>query len=81
MERSFTVRDIKQAISKHNKELDNDIKIRIKNGVIHFTSAKAEQMVLQERMKHPPKKVKKQPTPKPKVMKGQLKLSNMVSKK
>ena len=80
MSSSFTLAEIKKSIKQHNKDLDNDIKIKIKDNKIFFSSTKAESMLLQERMKNPPKKVKNTPK-KTGDTKGQQKISNMFNKK
>lgn len=77
---SFTLTEIKKAIREHNKNLDNDIKVNIKDNKIEFTSAKAEEfkkMALQNMLirdkKEEPKK--KEPRKKPVLLlKGQQKL-------
>lgn len=77
---SFTLAEIKKAISLHNKELENDIKVKIKDGKIKFSSAKAESMLLQERMKRGPEKPKKV-MKKKKPLKGQKKITSIYTKK
>lgn len=81
MDKTFTLKQIKKSISQHNKDMDNDIKIRIKGDEIKFSSAKAESMLLQERMKNPPKQTKEPPKKKTPDMKGQQKLTEMMTKK
>lgn len=70
---NFTLKELKEAISKHNKEMNNDIKVSIKDGKISFSSSKAESMLLQERMKRGPDKPKMKAKPKGQI-KGQTKL-------
>lgn len=43
---SFTLAEIKKALTKHNKELNNDIKVRITPDGIKFSSAKAEEIAM-----------------------------------
>lgn len=81
MDKTFTLKQIKKAISQHNKDMENDIKVRIKGDEIKFSSAKAESMLLQERMKNPPKKPRQPPKKKTPDMKGQRTLTEMMSKK
>ena len=80
MTSTFTLAEIKKAIKQHNKDLDNDIKIKIKDNKISFSSSKAESMLLQERMKNPPKKPRQTPKKKPPDMKGQQTLTTMLKK-
>lgn len=80
MDKTFTLKEIKKAIAKHNKDMDNDIKIRIKGNEIKFSSAKAESMLLQERMKNPPKKNKAPAKKKQPDLKGQKKITEMYKK-
>lgn len=43
---SFSLAEIKKALAKHNKELNNDIKVRITPEGIKFSSAKAEEIAM-----------------------------------
>lgn len=81
MASTFTLAEIKKALNQHNKDLNNDIKMKIKDGKISFSSAKAESMLLQERMKNPPKKPRQPPKKKTPDMKGQKKITTMMTKK
>ena len=80
MSSTFTLAEIKKALQQHNKDLNNDVKIKIKDGKISFSSSKAESLLLQERMKNPPKKKREPPKKKPAVSKGQKKLTTMLKK-
>lgn len=81
MSSTFTLAEIKKALNQHNKDLNNDIKIKIKDGKISFSSSKAESLLLQERMKRGPEKPKTTRKPKkPPVSKGQQKLTTMLKK-
>ncbi len=44
---SFTLAEIKKALAKHNKDVNNDIKVRITPEGIKFSSAKAEEIAMQ----------------------------------
>ena len=44
---SFTLAEIKKALTKHNKELNNDVKVRITPDGLKFSSAKAEEVAIQ----------------------------------
>ena len=79
MTSTFTLSEIKKALQEHNKTLDNDIKIKIKDNKISFSSSKAESMLLQERMKTPSKKPRQAPKKLP-DMKGQQTLTTMLKK-
>lgn len=73
---SHTLSEIKKAIRKHNKDMDNDIKVSVKDGELKFSSAKAEKVKLQQAPKPAPKKAPaKKKAPKP--MKGQGDLTKM----
>lgn len=43
---SYTLAEIKKALTQHNKELNNDIKVRITPDGIKFSSAKAEEIAM-----------------------------------
>lgn len=43
---SFTLAEIKKALTKHNKELNNDIKVKVTADGIKFSSAKAEEIAM-----------------------------------
>ncbi len=72
---SHTLSEIKKAIRKHNKDMDNDIKVSVKDGELKFSSAKAEQVKLPQAKPMPKKKPAKKKAPKP--MKGQGDLTKM----
>jgi len=75
---SHTLAEIKKAIRKHNKDVDNDVKVSVKDGELMFSSAKAEKVKLQ--LPQAPKTMpKKAPAKKkaPKTMKGQGDLTKM----
>jgi len=75
---SHTLAEIKKAIRKHNKDMDSDIKVSVKDGELKFSSAKAEKVKLQLPQAKPMPK-KKAPAKKkaPKPMKGQGDLTKM----
>jgi hypothetical protein len=78
-DKAFTLKEIRSAMNKHNKEMDNDVRVKIVGGEMKFSSAKASQMKLQQAPAQPPKSVpkkKKQPD-----LKGQPKITEMMSKK
>jgi hypothetical protein len=43
---AFSLAEIKKAISKHNKEVNNDIKVRITPDGLKFSSVKAEEIAI-----------------------------------
>ena len=43
---AYSLAEIKKALTKHNKELNNDIKVRITPDGLKFTSAKAEEVAM-----------------------------------
>lgn len=76
MSKTFTLKEVKDAINKHNKDMNNDIKVKISNDGISFSSSKAEKEIFKANLKQPlpaPKKAprKKKPTS---LLKGQTKL-------
>lgn len=81
MTSTFTVSEIRKALNKHNKDLDNDIKIKIKDNKIEFSSAKAEEykkmalqnMLIRDKKEEPKKKVMRKKK-EPELLKGQQKL-------
>lgn len=64
MTSTFSLKEIKEALKEHNKEMDNDIKIKIKDNKIIFSSAKQEElkkqalqnMLIRDNIKPPVKK-------------------------
>ena len=43
---AYSLAEIKKALTKHNKELNNDIKVRITPDGLKFSSAKAEEIAM-----------------------------------
>lgn len=76
---SHTLAEIKKAIRKHNKDVDNDVKVSVKDGELMFSSAKAEKVKLQ--LPQAPKTMPKKKAPAKKKMskpmKGQGDLTKM----
>ena len=48
---AYSLADIKKALTKHNKELNNDIKVRITPDGLKFSSAKAEEIAMKSEEK------------------------------
>lgn len=76
MSKSYTLKEIKDAINKHNKDMNNDIKVKITNDGIHFSSMKAEKDVFNATLKPPLPHLKKAPRQKKtkEPIKGQTKI-------
>lgn len=89
----ITLALIKKALAKHNKDMNNDIKVSFGPDGLKFSSAKAEQIILETKaeadkrilkatLKQPlpmPVKAKKQSKPSG-TMPGQMKLESMLKK-
>lgn len=75
--KTYTLKEIKDAINKHNKELNNDIKVSFSSEGIKFSSAKAEKEIFKATLKQPLPVPKKVPRAKKEIkeLKGQKKLA------
>ena len=78
--RTYTLKEIKDAINKHNTELNNDIKVSFTNDGLKFSSAKAEKEIFKANLKQPlANPVGQKRVSKPKnAIKGQSKMSSYI---
>ena len=44
---AFTLAEIKKALTKHNTDMNNDVRVRVTKDGLKFSSAKAEEVAIQ----------------------------------